>query len=336
MKETGHKAVLRVKDLKVHYPIRSGFFGIGERKTLKAVDGVSLELFQGETLGIVGESGCGKSSLGKAIIRLVKSAGGSVEINGRDFLSLSGVELRRARTDIQMVFQDPYASLDPRMTVFNILAEPLNAHRRHSRVEVLKIVEKYLELVGLRPQSMKRYPHEFSGGQRQRIAVARALVLQPKIIIADEPVSSLDVSVQAQILNLLKEVKGQLGLSMLFVSHNLAVVKYIADRIAVMYLGKVVEIASKDGLYKQPLHPYTKALVSAVPIPDPNIERSRQRIPMVGEIPSPIDPPKGCAFHTRCPVVMDRCRKEQPAFKGYDKQSRFTSCFEVEKNSTVH
>ena len=304
--------VTRIENLKVHYPIRKGFFAFGEKKTLKAVDGVNLEVRKGEILGLVGESGCGKSSLGKAVLRLVNATDGKIEIGGENFLSLKGSALRRARPKIQMIFQDPYASLDPRMTVFDILSEPLLAHRKLSNTELTKKVMDSLELVGLPAKASKKYPHEFSGGQRQRIAIARALILDPEIIIADEPVSSLDVSVQAQILNLLKEIQTRLGLSMIFISHNLAVVKYISDRIAVMYLGKVVELADKEALYRNPLHPYTKALVSAVPIPDPNLERARSRIELHGELPSPIDPPKGCAFHSRCALATDRCRAEIP------------------------
>ena len=321
---------LKVNNLKVHYPVRRDLFDFGEKKTLKAVDGVSLELRAGETLGVVGESGCGKTSLGKAIIRLVKPTGGKVELAGKDFLTLEGSALRSARPLIQMIFQDPYASLDPRMTVFDTLAEPVTAHLRIASVDLMKRVEKYLTLVGLPKGAMRKYPHEFSGGQRQRIAIARALILQPKVIIADEPVSSLDVSVQAQILNLLKEVKADLDLSLIFISHNLAVVKYIADRIAVMYLGKIVEIASRDELYRKPLHPYTQALISAVPIPDPKIEKNRVRIPMTGEIPSPINPPRGCAFNTRCPLATNTCRKELPQLESHGRSNRLVSCFEVD------
>lgn len=326
--------VAEIKDLKVHYPIRSGFMNLGEKKTLKAVDGVSFALRKGEILGLVGESGCGKSSLGKAIIRLVKVTDGHVQIGGQDFLKLKGNTLRKARPHIQMIFQDPYASLDPRMTVFDVLAEPLLAHSELRGEAVKKKVLDTLDLVGLAGKSIKKYPHEFSGGQRQRIAIARALILDPQVVIADEPVSSLDVSVQAQILNLLKDIQTRLGLSMIFISHNLAVVKYISDRIAVMYLGKIVEVADKESLYRSPLHPYTRALVSAVPIPDPKLERARSRIALRGEIPSPIDPPKGCAFHTRCPIAVDRCRIETPSLQlkkdPAAKTPRLASCFLVD------
>jgi oligopeptide transport system ATP-binding protein len=324
--------VARIENLKVHYPIRGGFLNIGKKETLKAVDGVSLDLAPGEILGLVGESGCGKSSLGRAVMRLIKVTDGKIEINGIDFLSLHGRALRKARTQVQMIFQDPYASLDPRMTVFDILAEPAKAHLKLSASELNKKVQASLEMVGLRVKAAKKYPHEFSGGQRQRIAIARALILDPKVVIADEPVSSLDVSVQAQILNLLKDIQSRLGLSMIFISHNLAVVKYISDRIAVMYLGKIVEVADREDLYRAPQHPYTRALVSAVPIPDPKLERARLRIPLSGELPSPINPPKACSFHTRCPLVFDRCRVEIPKLQSYAKGKRRVACFEVEKS----
>jgi oligopeptide/dipeptide ABC transporter ATP-binding protein len=320
--------IAKVSDLKVHYPLRRNGWGFGPRPTLKAVDGVSLELHRGEILGLVGESGCGKSSLGRALLRLVEPTAGQVELGGRDFLSLKGAELRRFRPRVQMIFQDPYASLDPRMTVFEVLAEPLVAHQALSRPELVDKVRSMLELVGLSTRSLKKYPHEFSGGQRQRIAIARALILGPEVIVADEPVSSLDVSVQAQILNLLKDIQQRLQLSMVFISHNLAVVKYISDRIAVMYLGKIVESATCEALFLAPRHPYTRAIISAVPIPDPKLERARARLALTGEIPSPIDPPKGCAFQGRCPMVRDRCRVEPPALIEDEKGK--IACFAAE------
>lgn len=327
-------AVLSIRNLKVHYPIRGGFLSFGNKQTLKAVDGVSLDLAPGEILGLVGESGCGKSSLGRAIMRLIKATSGEIDLGGTNFLDLKGGNLRRARPKIQMIFQDPYASLDPRMTVFDILAEPVNAHEKLSSKELGARVREALERVSLPVKAAKKYPHEFSGGQRQRVAIARALILKPKVVIADEPVSSLDVSVQAQILNLLKSIQKDLGLSMVFISHNLAVVKYISDRIAVMYLGKIVEIASNEALYRNPRHPYTKALVSAVPIPDPNLERKRMRIQLQGELPSPINPPPGCPFHTRCPLVMDVCTKEIPLLKSYENGSRYAACFAVDQGKS--
>ena len=324
------ESLLKVKDLKVHYRVRSEAFAFGHKQILKAVDGVSIDLAPAEILGLVGESGCGKSSLGRAIIRLTKPHSGHVEMGGVDFLALRGKALREFRSKIQMIFQDPYASLDPRMTVFDILAEPVRAHVRLKYIGLTKKVKHALDMVGLSFRSSRKYPHEFSGGQRQRIAIARALILEPQVIIADEPVSSLDVSVQAQILNLLKEIQSRLHLSMIFISHNLAVVKYISDRIAVMYLGKIVEVASRDDLYSKPQHPYTQALVSAVPIPDPRLERSRMHIAVKGELPSPISPPPGCSFHTRCPLAFEKCRIDVPQLKHYEGGSRQVSCWEVD------
>jgi oligopeptide transport system ATP-binding protein len=324
------KTIVKIEDLKVHYPVRHGFFNFGTKQTVKAVDGVSFEVYESEVLGLVGESGCGKSSLGRAILRLHEPTAGKIEVDGTDFMALHGRELRRARPKIQMIFQDPYASLDPRMTVFDILAEPVLAHTRIKSLDLETKVKHYLDLVGLSTKSLKKYPHEFSGGQRQRIAIARALILEPKIIVADEPVSSLDVSVQAQILNLLKEIQQRLGLSMIFISHNLAVVKYICDRISVMYLGKIVETASRDDLYRSPQHPYTQALISAVPIPDPRLERKRQRIELRGELPSAINPPKGCAFHTRCPIATPECKEILPPLKPHTQDSWRVACIKVD------
>lgn len=323
---------MSIHDLRVHFPVRGKMLSFKPRQTLKAVDGVSLELRPGEVLGLVGESGCGKTSLGRAIIRLVDPLSGRVEIDGVDFLSLQGDVLREARTRIQMIFQDPYASLDPRMTVYDILAEPLRAHQALTGQQLSDKIRSSLDLVGLNFKASKKYPHEFSGGQRQRVAIARALILDPKVIIADEPVSSLDVSVQAQILNLLKEIQGRLGLAMVFISHNLAVVKYISDRIAVMYLGKIVETANRDELYAAPRHPYTQALVSAVPIPDPLLEKQRKRIPLVGELPSALNPPTGCAFNTRCPLATDQCRRETPRLEAIgDSATHSVSCWNYKR-----
>lgn len=321
--------LLKVIDLKVHYPVRTNYFNFGQKKFLKAVDGVSFELQSGEVLGLVGESGCGKSSLGKALLRLQEPTSGSIELLGQNFLKLSGETLRKARPQIQMIFQDPYASLDPRMTIQATLREPLEAHGLWTGKESLKIIHDVLDRVAIPTTALQKYPHEFSGGQRQRIAIARALVLKPKIIVADEPVSSLDVSVQAQVLNLLKEIQKDLKLSMIFISHNLAVVKYIADKIAVMYLGKIVETGETSDLYQNPQHPYTRALISAVPIPDPKIEKTRKRIDLKGELPSPISPPSGCTFHTRCPIATESCRRETPQLKEHGKATWKVSCFEV-------
>lgn len=325
---------IRIKDLKVFYPVRGGLFK--KRLPVRAVDGVSLELKQGETLGLVGESGCGKSSLGRAIIRLNEPTSGTIEIAGTNFLALKGKALRKARTNIQMIFQDPYASLDPRMTVYDILMEPLREHRKASNKELEKLVRSCLDRVNLSARALKKYPHEFSGGQRQRVAIARALVLEPKVIIADEPVSALDVSVQAQILNLLKSIQKDLGLSLVFIAHNLAVVKYISDRIAVMYLGKIVELADREELYENPQHPYTKALVSAVPIPDPHLEKSREQATLEGELPSPQKPPSGCHFHTRCPMAVARCRTKLPQLEPCRTDSHLVSCYEVTEKAPKH
>jgi oligopeptide/dipeptide ABC transporter ATP-binding protein len=315
---------LSAKDLTVYYPLRSKGF-------LRAVDGISLNLYPGEVLGLVGESGCGKSSLGRALMRLHEPTSGTLSVLGTDFLSLKGSKLREFRRNIQMVFQDPYASLNPRMTVSDALSEPLRAHFSLTAQEISKRVAKVLEQVGLTEQAKHKYPHEFSGGQRQRIAIARALVLDPKVLIADEPVSSLDVSVQAQVLNLLKEIQKNTGLSMLFISHNLSVIKYISERIAVMYLGKIVETANREDLFEKPLHPYTQALISAVPIPDPKLERERRRIPLTGELPSAENPPLGCTFHTRCPWVVPRCLEERPKLQAVASGEHDVACFEAGK-----
>lgn len=325
--------ILEVSELKVHYPVRKGFLNLGEKLFLKAVDGVSFKLMPGEVLGLVGESGCGKSSLGKALLRLQEPTSGQIQIQGKDFLMLEGEELRKTRPLVQMIFQDPYASLNPRMTIEATLREPLEAHDLWDRVGGPKSIHQVLDRVGIPHKALQKYPHEFSGGQRQRIAIARALILNPKIIVADEPVSSLDVSVQAQVLNLLKEIQRDFKLSMVFISHNLAVVKYIADRIAVMYLGKIVETAPTETLYSSAKHPYTQALISAVPIPNPRLERQRKRIELRGELPSPIRPPQGCAFHTRCPIAKESCQKDRPQLKAISPNTSSdlwkVSCFEV-------
>ncbi len=324
-----HMNLLKVENLKVHYPIRTGFINLGEKKFLKAVDGVSFELNSGEVLGLVGESGCGKSSLGKALLRLQEPTSGSIHLSGNDFMGIKGEALRKIRPQIQMIFQDPYASLNPRMTIEATLREPLEAHGLCDSSEGNKLVQQVLDRVGISPKALQKYPHEFSGGQRQRIAIARALVLKPKIIVADEPVSSLDVSVQAQVLNLLKEIQREFKLSMIFISHNLSVVKYIADRIAVMYLGKIVETADRTDIFKNPQHPYTQALISAVPIPDPKIEKMRKRIELKGELPSAVTPPTGCTFHTRCPIAKESCKKDSPQLENFGTSNWQVSCFEV-------
>lgn len=307
------KVLLHTENLKKYYPVKTGLLG-NKTEYVKSVDGVSFEVNEGEVFGIVGESGCGKSTLGKVICNLVDKTEGEITINGKSLSSLSKREMREIRKDIQMVFQDPYASLNPRMSVRDIVAEPLIIHNLATGKEKIdeKVVE-LLQLVGLDAYHAQRYPHEFSGGQRQRIGIARALAVNPKLIIADEPVSALDVSIQSQVLNLMTELKNRLNLTYVFIAHDLSVVEHISDRIGVMYLGNFVEIADKYELYNNPLHPYTQALLSAIPIPDPTVKR--ERIILQGSIPSALNPPKGCKFHTRCKHAMDICKVEEPIKK---------------------
>lgn len=305
--------LLQVRDLKVHFAVRRGLLQrtVG---TVKAVDGVSFDVAKGTTLGLVGESGCGKSTTGRALLRLVPPTSGSVSLGGIDLGALSAGDLRKHRRRMQMIFQDPYASLDPRMTILDIVAEPLGIHGLvKTPRERLEKVAHLMQTVGLEPSYMRRYPHEFSGGQRQRIGIARAISLSPELVIADEPVSALDVSIQAQIVNLLAQLQNDLGLTYVFIAHDLAVVRHLSREIAVMYLGRIVERAPAEELFARPEHPYTQALLSAIPIPDPKIERKRKRLVLVGDVPSPLDPPSGCHFHTRCPYLIDRCRVEAPA-----------------------
>lgn len=321
------KLLLDVRNLKMHFPITRGIIFQREVGAIKAVDGLDFTMFQGETLGLVGESGCGKSTTGRAILQLYRPTEGQVIFEGKDLTQTKGEELRRMRRRMQMIFQDPYASLNPRMTVGSIIGEPLEVHGiGNTRKERQERVQELLKIVGLNPYFVNRYPHEFSGGQRQRIGVARALAVNPAFIVCDEPISALDVSIQAQIINLLEDLQEELGLTYLFIAHDLSVVRHISDRIAVMYLGRIVELADRDELYENPMHPYTQALLSAVPIPDPQIERNRQRIILEGDVPSPANPPKGCNFSTRCPRVMDICRQEDPPFKEYS-AGHYTACF---------
>ncbi|EDQ35039.1 oligopeptide/dipeptide ABC transporter [Hoeflea phototrophica DFL-43] len=309
--ETAVGPLVKVRDLKMYFPIHSGLFKshVGD---IKAVDGISFDILPGETLGLVGESGCGKSTVGRSILRLYDITGGTVEINGNEIAQADSNSLRSKRPMMQMIFQDPQASLNPRMTVASIIAEPLDEHLDLTDEERLARVYELMDWVGLNRAFAKRYPHEFSGGQRQRIGIARALALNPKFIVCDEPIAALDVSIQAQVVNLLEELQDRLDLTYLFISHDLSMVRHIADRVAVMYLGRIVEIASRDELFAEPLHPYTQALLSAVPEPDPDYERTRKPIVLQGDVPSPANPPKGCNFSTRCPKVMDICRQIEP------------------------
>ncbi|PYS84282.1 MAG: peptide ABC transporter substrate-binding protein [Acidobacteria bacterium] len=298
------RELVRVRGLVKHFPVTDS------DDVVRAVDGVTFEIFRGETLGLVGESGCGKSTVGRCLLRLIEPTRGEVRFEGEDVLTLSGGELRRLRREMQIIFQDPYASLNPRMKVRDIVAEPLVIHRIGDRGERRERVADLLRKVGLDPDYMNRYPHEFSGGQRQRIGIARALALNPKLVVADEPVSALDVSVQAQVVNLLADLQGEFNLTYLFISHGLAVVEHISDRVAVMYLGRIVEVATAEELYTNPLHPYTRALLSAIPVPDPT--RKRERIVLKGDVPTPIRPPAGCRFHTRCPEALPECSQIDP------------------------
>src|SRR5919202_4067346 len=304
--------LLKVEHLKMYFPITQGIILQRQVGWVRAVDDISFAVRRGETLGLVGESGCGKSTTGRAILQLYKPTGGDVNFLGKNLTHLSGGELRKMRREMQMLFQDPYASLNPRMTVGSIIGEPLEIHGLARGREKQERVQELLRIVGLNPYFANRYPHEFSGGQRQRIGVARALAVQPSFIVCDEPISALDVSIQAQVINLLEDLQSQFNLTYLFIAHDLSVVRHISDRVAVMYVGKIVELTTRDLLYERPLHPYTKALLSAVPIPDPAIERKRQRIILSGDVPSPVNPPTGCRCHPRCPFAQDNCRVEEP------------------------
>jgi len=322
---TSNGALLSVQDLKVHFPIKGGVLGTTFAH-VRAVDGVSFDLKPGETLGIVGESGCGKSTLGRAVLRLIKTTEGRVVWAGQDLFGLGAKALRTERRQMQIIFQDPLASLDPRMSVEAIISKPLRIfHPEFGRAEVRKRVFETMNQVGLAAGMANRYPHEFSGGQCQRIGIARAIILKPKLIVCDEPVSALDVSIQAQIINLLMELQRSLGVSLLFISHNLAVVRHISHRVMVLYLGKIMEIAERDDFYARPLHPYSQALISAVPIADPKLERGRPRVLLQGDIPSPINPPSGCRFRTRCPKATALCAAQEPAMRDYG-NGHFAAC----------
>jgi oligopeptide transport system ATP-binding protein len=320
---TTAQPLISVRGITKHF-VRSGV-------TVRAIDGVGFDIAGGETLGLVGESGSGKTTIGRVVLRLIEPTSGSIAFDGRDITHVSRIEMRRLRRQMQMIFQDPYASLNPRMTVGEIIAEPLRIHALAKGNARLERVHELLQLVGLQAEHASRYPHEFSGGQRQRIGIARALAVNPRFIVADEPVSALDVSIQAQVMNLLEDLQRKLGLTYLFIAHDLAVVRHISTRVAVMYIGVLCEVAPRDALYLNPLHPYTQALLSAVPSPNPNAENRRSRIILSGDLPSPSSPPGGCRFHTRCPIAFARCRSEEPALLNYG--NRQAACHWVEEHN---
>ncbi|NJN14831.1 MAG: dipeptide ABC transporter ATP-binding protein [Oscillochloris sp.] len=326
--------LIEVEGLQMHFPVTRGIIFQRRVGTVKAVDGLNFKIKKGETLGLVGESGCGKSTTGRALLQLYRPTAGKVIFQGEDLTKLRGDGMRRMRRRVQMIFQDPYASLNPRMTVGDIIAEPIKVHNLRQGKAVRERVEELLSLVGLNSAFGNRYPHEFSGGQRQRIGIARALAVEPEFVVCDEPVSALDVSIQAQVVNLLEELQEKLGLTYLFIAHDLSVVKHISDRVAVMYLGKMVELADGPKLYSMPLHPYTQALLSAVPIPDPRVEQQRRRIILEGDVPSPLNPPPGCHFHTRCPIAIQKCKEEEPPFVDYG-DGHFAACWRARESGAL-
>src|SRR5512143_3699054 len=329
MANNGNQMLLQVKGLKKYFPITQGILIQRKVADVKAVDGLDFTVDRGETLGLVGESGCGKSTTGRTILQLYRPTAGDVFFQGKDLAKLQGEELRKMRRYMQMIFQDPYASLNPRMTVGDIIGEPLEVHNIAKGKEKKDRVQELLQIVGLNPYFINRYPHEFSGGQRQRIGVARALAVNPDFIVCDEPISALDVSIQAQIINLLEELQSKFNLTYLFIAHDLSVVRHISDRVAVMYLGKIVELTDRTSLYENPLHPYAQALLSAVPIPDPAIEERRSRTILTGDVPSPAHPPSGCTFHTRCPVAIQGvCDRYEPYWREKGKD-HWVACFQV-------
>lgn len=328
----GKEVLVEVRNLKKYFPINRGVFR-RQVGAVQAVDGITFDIYRGETLGLVGESGCGKSTTGRTILQLLEPTDGQVIFEDKDLTSLSKSDLRRARRDMQMIFQDPYASLNPRLTVGSIVSESLEIHNIGNRRSRKERVQELLRLVGLNPYFVNRYPHEFSGGQRQRIGVARALASNPSFIVADEPISALDVSIQAQVVNLLDDLKSELGLTYLFIAHDLSMVRYISDRVAVMYLGRIVELSDRNEVYQRPLHPYTQALLSAIPIPDPEKEEQRQRMILKGDVPSPANPPRACRFHPRCPYATEICSEVDPEFRdlGTEDNPHWVACHHAEK-----
>lgn len=328
-------ALVRVEDLVMHFPITQGILIQRKVGSVRAVDGVSFEIKRGETLGLVGESGSGKSTIGRCLVRLYEPTSGHMRLGEVDLATLEGSALRVARRRVQMIFQDPFASLNPRFTIGALIAEPMIIFRTGTRKEIRERTEEILRTVGLNPQFIDRYPHEFSGGQRQRIAIARAISIQPEFVIADEPVSALDVSIRAQIINLMQRLQRQMGLTYLFISHDLSVVRHVASRVAVMYLGKLMELSDRADLYENPQHPYTMALLSAVPIPDPRVEKKRQRIILGGDLPSPINIPSGCRFHTRCPLAQQICREVEPPFEDKTGRGHYAACHFSERVATL-
>ena len=329
--ENGHEVLIQVEDLKKHFPIMRGVMR-RQVGAVQAVDGLTFNIYKGETLGLVGESGCGKSTTGRTILQLLAPTAGRVMYGGQNLTELNKSEMRKNRRDMQMIFQDPYASLNPRMTVGGIIGEPLQIHNIGDSKARKERIQELMGLVGLNPFFINRYPHEFSGGQRQRIGIARALATNPSFIVADEPISALDVSIQAQVVNLMDDLKAELGLTYLFIAHDLSMVRYISDRVAVMYLGRIVELSDRDSIFERPLHPYTQALLSAIPFPDPEKEEKRQRLILEGDVPSPANPPAGCRFHPRCRYATDICSKEDPEFRelGGDGVGHMVACHHAE------
>jgi oligopeptide transport system ATP-binding protein len=332
MSDNNKEVLVEVKNLKKHFPIMRGVLR-RQVGAVQAVDGVSFNIYNGETLGLVGESGCGKSTTGRTILQLLEPTAGQVSYAGQELTNLNRNEMRKARRHMQMIFQDPYASLNPRMSVGSIIGEPLQIHNIGNSSSRKDRIQELLKVVGLNPYFINRYPHEFSGGQRQRIGIARALATNPDFIVADEPISALDVSIQAQVVNLMDDLKEELGLTYLFIAHDLSMIRYISDRVAVMYLGRIVELSNRDEVFDHPLHPYTQALLSAIPIPDPEKESKRQRLILEGDVPSPANPPSGCRFHPRCSYATEICKEEDPVFRnlGSDSVPHFVACHHAEK-----